>query len=326
MIKKLVAFLISAAMIASLVACSQSSAEVNKEKKETKTTENKTVESDKKPAKVDTLVIAYLPNESKEDLSESRKGAAADMEKALGVKVKEFLASDYNATIEAMRTGKADLAFFGPLSYSQAHERAKAEPLVAPAQDRDKSKAGYYSYLITSAKNDKIKSIADLKGKKFAFVDANSTSGNLVPSYEILKAIKDDKLTFEDLHTNGKFFESVSFSGAHQNGLQAVLKGDIDAAPCASDIFQRELNAKKFNESDIKIIHKSPMIPQSPIAIRSDLPEELKKAVKDFYLKYDNDDYFKKFIGQKDGQKLRFIEVNDDFYKEIHDLRKKFGL
>jgi len=321
MFKKLIAFALSMAMLASFTACGQSTSAVSKEQASAQTTTD-----DKKKSKVDTLVIAYLPNEAKEDLAEHRQGLAKDMEAALGVKVKEFLASDYNAAIEAMRTGKADIAFFGPLSYSQAHERAKAEPLVITSLDGKKENSGYYSYIVVNAKNDKIKTVADLKGKKFAFVDANSTSGNLVPSYEILKVLKDDKLTFEDLHTNGKFFESVSFSGAHQNGLQAVLKGDIDAAPCASDIYNRELQAGKFKESDVRIIHKSPKIPDSPIAIRGDLPEDFKKAVREFYLKYDNDNYFIKFMGQKPGEKKRFIPAEDADYKEVYELRKKFGL
>ncbi len=228
-------------------------------------------------------MIAYLPNEAKEELAESRQGLAKDLEAALHVKVKEFLASDYNAAIEAMRTGKADIANFGPLSYSQAHERAKAEALVAPALDGKIENSGYYSYIVANKKkNDKINAITDLKGKKFAFVDANSTSGNLVPSFEILKALNDSKLTFEDLHTNGKFFESVTFSGAHQNGLQAVAKGDLDAAPVASDIYEREIQAKRVDAEAVKIIAKSSMIPGSPIAIRSDLPDDVKKISQRF--------------------------------------------
>ncbi|WP_027416777.1 phosphate/phosphite/phosphonate ABC transporter substrate-binding protein [Aneurinibacillus terranovensis] len=315
MLKKIAASIISTIILGSLVACSQSNA-VDKN--------NQAASAGQK--KVDTLVIAYLPNEAKEELAEARQGLAKDMEAALHVKVKEFLASDYNAAIEAMRTGKADIANFGPLSYSQAHERANAEPLVTPALDGKIENSGYYSYIIANAKNDKVNSIADLKGKKFAFVDPNSTSGNLVPSFEILKAINDSKLTFEDLHTNGKFFESVTFSGAHQNGLQAVAKGDIDAAPVASDIFEREVEAGRVNKNAVKIIFKSPLIPGSPIAIRGDLPEDLKKKVKDFLVKYDNDKYFADFVGQKQGEKIRYAPIDDSAFKGIYDLRKKFSL
>jgi phosphonate transport system substrate-binding protein len=267
-----------------------------------------------------------LPNEAKEELAQARQGLAKDLGEALHVTVKEFLGSDYNAVIEAMRTGKADIANFGPLSYSQANERSNAEPLVVPAIDGKPENATYNSYIIANAKNDKINSIADLKGKNFAFVDPNSTSGNLVPSFEILKALNDNNLTFDDLHTNGKFFKSVSFSGAHQNGLQAVAKGDIDAAPVASDTFEREVAAGRVDKNAVKIIFKSPAIPQGPIAIRGDLPDDLKKSVKDFLVKYDNDKFFTDFVGQKPGQKMRYVPVDDSMYKDILALRKKFNL
>lgn len=321
MFKKVIKFVAFAIMIASFTACSQSSETINAGAAATKKTNE-----EQQNTEVKSIVIAYLPNESSEELGEYRSGLAKDMEAALGVKVTEFLASDYNSTIEAMRTGKADIANFGPLSYTQAVSRANAQCLVSAAPNGNKDELGYYSYIITQANNDKINSIEDLKAKKFGFVDANSTSGNLVPSFYIIQTINDEKLTFDDLHTNGKFFESVSFTGKHQNGLQAVIKGDIDAAPVASDIFEREVNENRANKNAVKIIYKSPKIPGSPVAIRGDLPDEFKKKVKEFYLNYDNEQYFERFVGLVDGKSQRYVEVSDDDYKEIMDLKEKFGM
>jgi phosphonate transport system substrate-binding protein len=328
MLKKAAAgSIVSVLMITLLAACAQpNTAPKNAASSQPSASAQATSSAPAPAAKVDTLVIAYLPNEAKEELAQARTGLAKDLGAALHVTVKEFLGSDYNAVIEAMRTGKADIANFGPLSYSQAQERSKAEPMVVPAIDGKTENATYMSYIITNAKNDKINSIADLKGKTFSFVDPNSTSGNLVPSFEILKALNDNNLTFEDLHTNGKFFKSVSFSGAHQNGLQAVAKGDIEGAPVASDTYDREIAAGRVDKNAVKIIFKSPAIPQGPLAIRSDLPAELKKSVKDFLVKYDNDKYFTDFVGQKAGQKVRYVPVDDSLYKDILALRKKFNL
>ena len=77
-----------------------------------------------------------------------------------------------------------------------------------------------------------------------AFVDPNSTSGNLIPSAAIMKAFPGEKLSMDDLHTNGKFFQAVSFSGKHQAGLAAVVKGDVQVAPISDAILAAEINAQ----------------------------------------------------------------------------------
>ena len=70
----------------------------------------------------------------------------------------------------------------GPLALALGVDRAGIEPIVMKAEDGDPEKAIYHSVLITSAANEDINSIEDIKGKTMAFVDPDSTSGNLVPT------------------------------------------------------------------------------------------------------------------------------------------------
>ncbi len=269
---------------------------------------------------IDQLVVCYLPNEASDEYAEERSQLQSDLSEALGIKVSEVNASDYNAVVEAMRTGKADLAFYGPVSYVQASERANAEVLVVPAKEGKKENAGYTSQIIVRADSD-IQTLEDLRGKSFAFVDPSSTSGNYVPTLEFMNAI--DGITNDDLHTNGGFFESVIFSGRHQNGLQSVLNGDIDAAPIASDILRSEITAGRVKQEDIRIIHESSVIPASPFAIRGDLPDDLKNAVKEFLLGYDNEQYFINMLGAEEGDGTRFVEASDSDYDYVRELMEK---
>lgn len=229
------------------------------------------------------FVITYLPNESTDKNADARKGMAGDLSKVLGMEVTELVSNDYNAVIEAMRTGKADMAYFGPLSFCLAYERAGAEPIGMIAKDKDKKNATYKSVLVTSRKNTDINSIQDIKGKTMAFVDPNSTSGNLIPSAAIMKAFPGEKLSMDDLHTNGKFFQAVSFSGKHQAGLAAVVKGDVQVAPISDAILAAEINAGRVSKDDVKIIFASDPIPSEPMALRRDLPAEVKEKVKKLY-------------------------------------------
>lgn len=238
------------------------------------------------------FTIVYLPNESTVHNVDSRKVLRDDLSKAINMEVVEIQANDYNAVIEAMRTGNADMAYFGPLSFALAYQRAGVEPIGMKAKNRDKSKATYKSLLITKKSRNDINAIKDIKGKSMAFVDPNSTSGGLIPTGEIINYFSGEKLTVEDLRTNGRFFSTVIFSGQHQAGLQAVLRGDVDVVPISDAIMEAEINNGRAKREDIKIIHKSAPIPSEPLAIRKDLPKELKNKVKEFMLAYDNSKYF----------------------------------
>lgn len=268
-------------------------------------------------AKPSKLVIAYLPNEADEKLADSRKGFADDLSKAIGIPVEEYLSTDYNATVEAMRTGKADVAFFGPLTFVQAIDRANAEPLVVSAKDGDKKNAVYHSEFIVNAKLTNINGIKDIKDCAFAFVDPNSTSGNLVPSAEIMKNFPDLKLTMDDLHTNGKFFKAVSFSGKHQASIQAVSKGDADVAAVASDTLAAEVKAGNVDPGTYKEIYASTDIPGSPFAIRGGFDADLKAKILNFLLNYSNEAYFDQFLGDKTK---RFVACTIDDYKGVQEL------
>ncbi|MDR0597709.1 MAG: phosphate/phosphite/phosphonate ABC transporter substrate-binding protein [Treponema sp.] len=266
------------------------------------------------------LVMCYLPNEATEEYAEYRGMVQGDLSAFLGIKVTEVNAADYNAVVEAMRTGHADIASFGPVTYVQAVERAGVEAMVVVAPFGDKSQAGYTSKIIVKA-GSPLKNLQDLRGKTFAFVDPSSTSGNYVPTLELMNAFPG--MGNEDFHTNGRFFSSVSYSGRHQNGLQAVLNGDIDAAPIASDILEGELAAGRVKESDFTVIHQSPLIPNAPISIRKELPADLRARVKQFFLSYKNPDYFQFMLGWPPERKPEFVEANDRDLDYVRDLMAK---
>lgn len=269
-----------------------------------------------------TFTIAYLPNEATEHNTDVRSGMAKALGEAIGMEVKEFQASDYASVIEAMRMGKVDMAYFGPLSFAMAYERAKAEPVAMKAHERDKNQATYKSVLIARTDNAKVNSIKDIKGRSIAFVDPASTSGNLVPSAAIMAAFPDEHLTMDALHTNGTFFSSVMFSGKHQAGLQAVLKGDVDIAPISDKILESEFAKGYADSTKIKIIYSSKPIPAEPMAVRGDLPADLKAKIKQFLITYDNADYFDKVLGNRDD---RFIECTVEDYRDIIELNKQLN-
>lgn len=269
-----------------------------------------------------TFTIAYAPNESTTDSTDARSTLAKDLGKIINMDVKEIQASDYTAIIEALRTGKADMAYMGALAVAMGAERAGVTPIVMKAPNGDKAQAVYHSVFITQKNNSEINSIKDFKGKTIAFVDPDSTSGNLVPTSEIMKAFPDLHLTNEKIHTNGEFFEAVSFSGKHQAGLQAVIKGDVDIVPISDQIMASEFKNGNADENAVKVVHSSAAIPAEAMVVSKTVNEDLKKTLTKFLVEYNNKDYFDKVIKKADA---RFVECSMEDYQPIVELNKNIN-
>lgn len=269
-----------------------------------------------------TFTIAYAPNESTTDSTDARSTLAKDLGKVINMEVKEIQASDYTAIIEALRTGKADMAYMGALAVAMGAERAGVTPIVMKAPNGDKAQAVYHSVFITQKNNSEINSIKDFKGKTIAFVDPDSTSGNLVPTSEIMKAFPDLHLTNEKIHTNGEFFEAVSFSGKHQAGLQAVIKGDVDIVPISDQIMASEFKNGNADKNAVKVVHSSAAIPAEAMVVSKTVNEDLKKTLTKFLVEYNNKDYFDKVIKKADA---RFVECSMEDYQPIVELNKNIN-
>lgn len=270
-----------------------------------------------------TFTIAYAPNESTTDSTDARSTLAKDLGKVINMEVKEIQASDYTAIIEALRTGKADMAYMGALAVAMGAERAGVTPIVMKAPNGDKAQAVYHSVFVTQKDNSEINSIKDFKGKTIAFVDPDSTSGNLVPTSEIMKAFPDLHLTNEKIHTNGEFFEAVSFSGKHQAGLQAVIKGDVDIVPISDQIMASEFKNGNADENAVKVVHSSAAIPAEAMVLSKTVNEDLKKTLTKFLVEYNNKDYFDKVIKKADA---RFVECSMEDYQPIVELNKNINV
>ena len=129
----------------------------------------------------DTLKVSAIPDEAPTELLRKFKPLGAYLEQQLGMKVEFVPVSDYPAVVEALATDRIDLAWLGGFTFVQARlKTGNAIPLVQREQD-----AQFTSKFITA--DPAVKSLADLKGKTFAFGSVSSTSGSLMPRYFMLK-------------------------------------------------------------------------------------------------------------------------------------------
>ena len=222
--------------------------------------------------------FGLIPSEEAHKLLSDSKPFIDVFERKIGIPIKPFVAMDYTAVVEALRTNQLEVAFLGPASYVLAKDKVKC-PIEAVARGVMKvtGKSSYRSFIITQ-QDSAIRSLADLKGKSFAFVDPASTSGNFVPRYVFGKNGIDPE----------RDFATVYFAGTHQACLIAVKEKKVAAAAVAEEVYTLAIKKGHMKQSDFRVIFKSDPIPGSPFVIRTNLPVELQARLKKALLEIKN--------------------------------------
>lgn len=213
------------------------------------------------------LRVGLIPSEDAQAMIRSSQQVMDQLAEKTGLKVRPFVANDYNGVIEALRSGKLDMAYLGPFSYVLASGMANVEAF-AVAVTKKTGKSAYRSMIIAK-KGQGIETVQQLKGHTFAFVDPSSTSGHLFPKAGLLA----------DGFDANKGFSRVIFSGSHDASIMAVAHGKVDAAAVADRIFDSAVNKGLVKAEDFQVVWRSQPIPESPMVWRKSLDASTKQKV-----------------------------------------------
>ncbi|MFC0212343.1 phosphate/phosphite/phosphonate ABC transporter substrate-binding protein [Paenibacillus chartarius] len=234
------------------------------------------------PAKGDFL-IGVIPASGTSNMKTGADKLAAILSEKLGRNVKAEVYPDYNGVVEAMGAGKVQMAYLGPLTYVEAHERYDVKAIATVLVS---GQPFYYSYMIAH-KDSPYNSFDDIKANaaniRFAFGDISSTSGSLVPGIalkkaELFKSQQDSK------------FKSITYTGAHDATALAVQNKTQDVGAIDSAIFDNLVKNGKIDGSQFKIIWKSEQLFQYPFAVEKTVPEaDIKKIQEAMFAITDKD-------------------------------------
>ena len=256
----------------------------------------------------DVLTVGLIPSEDSRAMIANSQAMMDMLSKALGMPVKPFVAADYNGVIEALRSKRLDVAYLGPFSYVLGASVADIEAFAVA----ETKKAGrtYYHSLIVANKDSGIKTVADLKGKTFAFVDPSSTSGHLFPKAGLIKVG----------FNADKDFGRVIFSGSHDANAVAIQNKRVDAVAIADRILDAAIAKGLAKREDLVTVWKSDPIPESPTVWRKDLDPALKKRIQAAFLEVKNIPW------SDQGELNGFHPTNDAAYNVIRETAKVLNL
>ena len=202
------------------------------------------------------------------------------------------------------------MAWLGGFTYVQAKIRTNgtAIPIVQRAED-----AVFTSQFVTA--DPAIKSLADLKGKTFAFGAPSSTSGSLMPRYFLQQAGMNPE----------KDFKTVAYSGAHDATVAFVTAGKADAGVLNTSVWDKLVESKKVDTSKVHVFATTPTYFDYNWTVHSDMPaaqrEKLTKAFLDLNR---NTPEGKEILDLQ--RATRFIPTQASNYKGIETAARSAGL
>ena len=232
-------------------------------------------------ARPDHLTIGLLPGESAPTVMRLNEPLRAYLAQKLGLPVELVVGANYAATGEALRFGRLDIAYLGPVTYILQSRRVKLEPFARPTH------AGVgptFQAVVIVPADSPANALADLKGTQVAFGDPASTSGTWVPRYILLEAGL----------VSGRDY-ALRVLGAHDAVAMAVANHKADAGGLSMPIFNRLISEQKLDPAAVRVLADSPPIPEYMWTFREGLDPDFKEVIRQAFLSVTDPEALKVF-------------------------------
>ena len=257
------------------------------------------------------LRVSAIPDESPTELQRKFLPLGEYLSKETGMKVEFTPVTDYAAVVEALATNKIDMAWLGGFTYIQAKNRTNGavKPIIQRLEDEK------FTSKFIIPEGSSAKTLADLKGKTFAFGSPSSTSGHLMPRFYLMKAgINPDT-----------DFKNIAFSGAHDATVAFVASGKADAGALNASVWDKLSDAKNPNAEKVKVLYTTPPYHDYNWTVRGGLDAAVTKKISDAFLKLNANDPAQKEL--MDLQRAsKYIPTKSSNYDEIEKAAIGAGL
>ena len=262
-------------------------------------------------AQTTVLRVSAIPDEAPTELQRKFKPLGDYLRKETGMDVQFTPVTDYAAVVEGLATGKIDMAWLGGFTFVQAKLRTNggAMPIVQRAEDEK-----FTSRFIVPI-DSPVKSLAELKGKTFAFGAPSSTSGHLMPRYYLMR----------DGISPDTDFKTVAFSGAHDATVAFVASGRADAGVLNASVMDKLVESANPNAAKVRVLATTPPYYDYNWTVRPGMDAALTKKLADAFLKLDASNAEQKEILALQ-RASKFIPTKASNYDGIEAAAKSAGL
>jgi len=235
---------------------------------------------------------------------------ATYLSSAIGRMVRLYVARDYGDLRAQMEVGAVDIGSFSPSAYVDAAREGKVRVI---AQSILGGSATYHGIIIKRFDSG-INNLADLEGKRFAFVDLHSASGYVYP-----RALLADRGI-----DPARYFKETIFVGTHEKVIAAVLLGPAHAgATCEAAVTLAK--AKGLATFDLEVLATTEPIPHDAIAVRTGLEDIVASKIQMALVEMGKSSAARQMIAGSPRKLTGYVPAADNLYDVVRRVEKLGG-
>ncbi|MCB0321960.1 MAG: phosphate/phosphite/phosphonate ABC transporter substrate-binding protein [Bdellovibrionales bacterium] len=233
------------------------------------------------------LVFVFQKQKDPSQVQQAADEVATFLSEQLAMPVRAKVPSDYSASVQALVSKKADIAYTSSLPFLLARRDGGAEVLLVEQREdlNGKARTDYDSVFVVP-KDSQLQSIDDLKSKakdlRVVFTSPTSTSGYV---FAYLRLVREGLL--QPKQDPKTVFGSVGFGGSYTKALEEVLAGRADVAAVSYYAVEGPTVGsylKPEQAAQLRVLARTSGVPTHLISAREGLSDGLKARIKNALL------------------------------------------
>ncbi len=227
------------------------------------------------------LIIALKANKDPEKMLAEKYDLEKFLSQKLDRPVEVIIPTDSATVVESFRNGTLDLGYLSSTDAARSIDQDAASVLLVHL----KNGKPHYQSIWLSLKDKSYQSITDLKQKPVAFAKRSSTSGFLIPVWDMAqKGLVGPDSSLTD------YFSQTIYGTGYESAVRKVLGGEVEAAAVSDYVFKGGNEYLSNDEkAKLKIIQEQGPVPAHTLCVRASLSENDRKFLEKTFLEMNKD-------------------------------------
>jgi phosphonate transport system substrate-binding protein len=228
------------------------------------------------------VVVALQPHKDPDRMLAERERLASFLSERIDREVDVVVPSSSLVIVEGLRGGTIDAAYLS--SSDLARNRDAATLLLAGEID---GRTDYESFWVTTEEYDH-DSIEDLRGRPVAFASRTSTSGFVIPLWDL----RQQGLIGADGRPEDHFGEgNVLYGTGYVSAIEKVLAGEAEAAAVSAYVIEGNEHLDEAVRARMRVVDRQGPVPTHVIAARTSLDAATRESLRDALLALDAEEH-----------------------------------